>query len=141
MTGTVTGKASRPKRTLNRREAALALLLAGGGARGIAWAHHSFATFDQQKRVQVSGTVREFQWTNPHVWIQLMVPRAAGGSEEWSIECTSVNFMFRRGWRHDTLKPGDKVTLTVRPLKSGEPGGSLIAVSIVNGKPLTLQPE
>jgi len=70
-----------------------------------------------------------------------MDPDSAGASREWSIECTSVNFMFRRGWRHDTLKPGDKVTLSVRPLKNGQPGGSLIQVSALNGKPLTLEPE
>ena len=127
----------RSRRALGLIFAAIASVSVSAGVS----AHHSFATFDQHKRVVVSGTVREFQWTNPHVWIQLMVPDSAGASREWSIECTSVNFMFRRGWRHDTLKPGDKVTLSVRPLKNGQPGGSLIQVSALNGKPLTLEPE
>lgn len=110
-------------------------------AAGHSWAHHSFAMFDQNKRTALAGTVREFQWTNPHVWIQLAVPDEKGGSTQWSIECTSVNFMVRRGWRHDTLKPGDKVTLTIRPLKDGSHGGSLIEVTSVNGGPLALSPE
>jgi hypothetical protein len=119
--------------------AAFVALSAIVGTRG--WAHHSFAMFDQNKRTVLAGTVREFQWTNPHVWIQLAVPDGKGGSTEWSIECTSVNFMVRRGWRHDTLKPGDKITLTMRPLKDGSHGGSLVAVTSVNGGPLSLSPE
>ena len=119
-----------------------ALILAGtmGATRSLA--HHSFGMFDQHKTTVLSGTVRAFEWTNPHVWIQLRVPDPSGGADkEWSIECTSVNFMVRRGWRHDTLKPGDKVTLSLRPLKDGEPGGSLIGVSSLNGSALVLTPE
>jgi hypothetical protein len=111
------------------------------GAAAAAWAHHSFAMFDQHQTETISGTVRQFQWTNPHVWIQLLVPDASGKDKEWSIECTSVNFLFRRGWHNDTLKPGDKVTLSIRPLKDGQAGGSLIGVSSLNGAPLTLTPE
>ena len=117
------------------------VVLACSAASTRTWAHHSFAMFDQHKTTVVSGTVREFQWTNPHVWIQLLVPNPAGGTKEWSIECTSVNFMVRRGWHHDTLKPGDKVTLSIRPLRDGEPGGSFLAVATLNGNPLTLSPE
>ena len=130
------------KRRSSTRVVLLVLtFLVGGGAAAATWAHHSFAMFDQHKTDTISGTVREFQWTNPHVWIQLRVPDASGKDKEWSIECTSVNFLYRRGWHNDTLKPGDKVTLTIRPLKDGQPGGSLIAVSSLNGAPLVLTPE
>ena len=105
-----------------------------------AFAHHSFAMFDREKRRPLVGTVKEFQWTNPHVWIQVNVP-GDKGMEEWGVECTSVNFMTRRGWNKDSLKPGDKIALVVAPLKDGSHGGSMISVTTINGKPPALEPE
>ena len=74
-------------------------------------AHHSFAMFDQSKLVPLQGTVKEFRWTNPHVFIQLLVKNEDGTDEEWSIEMTSPEHLARVGWKPGTLKPGDKVTL------------------------------
>ena len=98
-----------------------------------ALAHHSFAMFDRDKPVAISGVVKDFQWTNPHVWIQVMVPDAKGTPQEWGVECTSVNFLRRQGWEKDSLKPGDKVKLMIFPLKDGSKGGQLNKLVELNG--------
>lgn len=100
-------------------------------------AHHSFAMFDHQKTVTVTGVVKDYQWTNPHVWIQLVVPTATG-TEEWAIETASVAVLSRRGWDRNTVKPGDKVTVTVNPLKEGGKGGSLLKIVLPSGRSLTV---
>ena len=93
-----------------------------------AWAHHSFAMFDNQKNVTLEGTVKEFQWTNPHSWVQLMVKDPATGKEvEWSIEGGSPNGLARQGWKRTSLKAGDKATIVIHPLKDGSAGGSLVS--------------
>ena len=97
-----------------------------------AFAHHSFAMFDNQKNVTLEGTVKEFQWTNPHSWIQLMVKDPSGKDVEWSIEGGSPNGLSRGGWKRTSLKPGDKATVVIHPLKDGTNGGSLATVT-VNG--------
>ena len=77
----------------------------------VALAHHSFAMFDLARVVTVEAVVKEVQYTNPHVWIQIMVPDDKGGETEWSIEAGAPGMMTRAGWKSSTLKPGDKVTL------------------------------
>ena len=99
-------------------------------------AHHSFAMFDLARVVTVEAVVKEVQYTNPHVWIQIMVPDDKGGETEWSIESGAPGMMTRAGWKSSTLKPGDKVTLTMHPLKSGKPSGSLVSVTIPDGRVL-----
>jgi hypothetical protein len=96
-------------------------------------AHHSFAMFDSQKTITLEGTIKEFQWTNPHTWIQLLVQDASGKEVEWSIEGGSVNGLARAGWKRTLLKAGDKATVVIHPLKDGNPGGSLVTVT-VNGQ-------
>jgi hypothetical protein len=98
-----------------------------------ALAHHSFAMFDNQKDVTLEGTIKEFQWTNPHSWIQVMVKDESGKEVEWSIEGGSPNSLSRNGWKRTSLKPGDKVVVITHPLKDGSAGGSLVSVS-VNGQ-------
>jgi uncharacterized protein DUF6152 len=88
-------------------------------------AHHSAAMFDDEKVVELSGTVKEMQWTNPHIWIQVRVD-ANGQKTEWSIAGGSPNSLSRNGWRATTFKPGDAVTVRVNPMKDGSPGGSFI---------------
>jgi hypothetical protein len=102
-------------------------------------AHHSFAMFDQEKTVQLSGTIRAFEWTNPHCWIQIYVEGTDGRAVEWSIEGPSPNRLAREGWRSSTLRPGDKVTVTANPLKSGENGGSLVRVTFRDGRVMGLK--
>lgn len=101
-------------------------------------AHHSFAMFDRTKQVPLDGTVLQFQWTNPHVWIQVAIPDGHGGYQEWGIECTSVNMLKRQGWHRDSLKRGDKVKLMMYPLRDGSHGGQLAKVVEVNGTPSSL---
>ena len=101
-----------------------------------AFAHHSFAMFDQAREQTLEGTVREFQWTNPHAWVQLIVKGPDGKLVEWSIECASPNGLRRQGWRGDTIKPGDRVTAIVNPLKNGDPGGSLVSITLPDGRQL-----
>ncbi|HUO21804.1 MAG TPA: DUF6152 family protein [Caulobacteraceae bacterium] len=96
-----------------------------------AMAHHSFAMFDNQKTVTLDGTVKEFQWTNPHSWVQLLVKDPATGKEvEWAIEGGSPNGLARQGWKRSSLKPGDNAEITIHPLKDGTNGGSLIGASV-----------
>jgi hypothetical protein len=101
-----------------------------------AFAHHSFAMFDNEKEKTLEGVVKEFQWTNPHAWVQIMVKGPDGKEVEWSIECASPNGLKRQGWRGNTIKAGDKVTAIIHPLKSGEPGGSMMVIVLPDGKEL-----
>jgi hypothetical protein len=98
-------------------------------------AHHSFAMFDREKEVTLVGTVREFQWTNPHAFIEIEVPDAKGGAaEKWSIEMNSPNNLTRQGWKSSTLKAGDKVSVTLNPLRDGKRGGLFVSVLLPDGK-------
>jgi hypothetical protein len=105
-------------------------------AGGTAGAHHSFATFDQTQEKTLVGTIKEVQWTNPHIWVQVLVKNPATGDVvEWSIEGGSPNGLSRQGWKRSTLNAGDPVEMVIHPLKDGSNGGSLVRVS-VNGKPV-----
>jgi Family of unknown function (DUF6152) len=102
----------------------------------IACAHHSFAMFDLAKDVTVEAVVKEVQFTNPHVWLQILVKDEKGAQTEWSIESGAPGMMLRNGWKPSTLKSGDKVTLTMHPLRNGKPGGSLVKVKVPDGRVL-----
>ena len=104
---------------------------------GPASAHHSYATFDRDAQVTVSGVVHEFKWTNPHAWIELDVRNAKGVMERWSVECNSPNILNRVGWKSTSLRPGDKVTVQVHPLRTGGAGGSLTALTLPDGTVLS----
>ena len=99
-----------------------------------ALAHHSFAMFDAEKTVEMKGTVKEFQWTNPHSWLQVMVRDPSGAEKEWSLEMGSPGGLARSGWRPKTVLPGDQVTVTIHPLKDGSAGGQLLTVTLPDGK-------
>lgn len=99
-------------------------------------AHHSFAMFDQQKIMTLKGTVTEFQWTNPHAFIEMDVPVGGGGAVHWSIELNSPNNLKRQGWKRDSLHRGDQVTLRMNPLRDGKHGGLFLDVRLANGKTL-----
>jgi hypothetical protein len=117
-----------------RMAIAAATVLAGFS--GAVTAHHSFAMFDQTQEKTLVGTIKEVQWTNPHIWVQVMVKNASSGQlVEWSIEGASPNALSRQGWKRSSLKAGDAVEVVIHPLKNGDNGGSLIRVS-VDGKPI-----
>lgn len=106
------------------------------GAALPALAHHSFSMFDAQKELVLKGTIKEFQWSNPHTWIQLDVTDASGKTLEWSIEGGSPNLVGRQGWKRNTFKAGDPVEITVHPLRDGQPGGSFVRAVLPDGRKL-----
>ena len=99
-------------------------------------AHHSFAMFDQTKHVSLEGVVHEFQWTNPHAWIEINVPTEEGKSERWAVELNSPNNLKRQGWKRKSLKHGDKVTIIINPLRNGKHGGLFNQVTLPDGSKL-----
>jgi hypothetical protein len=101
-----------------------------------AFAHHSFAMFDAEKKVTLDGTVKEFQWTNPHSWILLTVSNAQGQPEQWAIEMGGPSGLARQGWVPKTLTPGMKVQAVIHPLRDGTPGGQFMAVTLPDGTQL-----
>jgi hypothetical protein len=94
-------------------------------------AHHSTAMFDETKLVELSGTVKALQWTNPHVWLQVMV-EDKGAATEWSLEGGSPNSLSRQGWRSTTFKAGDVVTVRLRPMKDGTAAGQFIGAKFAS---------
>lgn len=99
-------------------------------------AHHSGAMFDDKAAVTLSGTVKEFQWTNPHCWIQVVVPAEQGGAVEWSVEMGAPFELFRTGLRPRALKPGDKITVIVRPMRDGTHAGLFVSATGADGLPI-----
>ena len=98
-------------------------------------AHHSYAMFDMGKIVAMEATVVRFKWQNPHAFIEIDAAES-GGTERWSIEMTSPNNLAQEGWKRTSLKPGDRVTIWVHPLRSGARGGSYAGVRLPNGSTL-----
>jgi hypothetical protein len=96
-------------------------------------AHHSFAMFDDTKEVTLKGTVHEFQWTNPHAWLQVDVVGAGGETEQWAVEMLSPNVLGRMGWKRNSLKPGDEVTVVIHPVRTGAKGGNMVSVRDKSG--------
>lgn len=90
-----------------------------------ALAHHSGSMFDDESVIELKGTVKTLQWTNPHVWLQVVV-EANGTATEWSLEGGSPNSLSRQGWRSTTFKPGDAIAVRLNPMRDGAPGGRFI---------------
>jgi len=99
-------------------------------------AHHSASMFDSAKVVEITGVVKEFQWTNPHVWIQLEVVGSDGTKKEWSVEGGGPNSLSRQGWRPSTFKFGTTVTLRVNPMRDGTPGGLFVGAKFADSTTL-----
>jgi hypothetical protein len=106
---------------------------------GQAAAHHSFAMFDPDQLVTKTGTVKEFEWTNPHVWIHIMAPDQTGKTVEWSFEMQAIAQATSGGWRKDIVRPGDKISIDFHPLKDGSRGGELVSAVMADGKKLLAQ--
>ena len=102
-------------------------------------AHHSYAMFDANKLVTVEATVKEFQWTNPHSWLQVMVADDKGVAEEWSLELGPLVVLHRWGWKPHSLNPGDKVKVSLNPLRDGTHGGRLMSIVLPGGETLNGQ--
>jgi len=99
-----------------------------------AFAHHSYAEFDIDKKLTVAGTVKEFQWTNPHSWLLVNAPNDKGEMEQWAVELNSVSLLAAKGWRPKTVVPGDKVEVTFHPMRNGTKAGSYMAIKLPSGK-------
>ena len=114
------------------------IVLALGLAAGTAVAHHSFSVFNMQTEIEITGVVKEVQWTNPHIWIWVDVTNEDGEVVTWGLEGMSPNFLARRGWERTTLEAGDQVTVSLRPLNSGEPGGMFMSTTTPDGVVLSM---
>jgi hypothetical protein len=115
------------------RLAAVALLLEVGLP---AAAHHSFAIFDHSQTYTLKGTVRSFQWTNPHGYIDLEVADGPQGIDRYTVELTSINMLRRAGWKSSDVHEGDEVTAIVAPLLNGQHGGLLLELKMADGRVL-----
>jgi hypothetical protein len=116
------------------RIAALVLAALTALASPASFAHHSPAVFDRNREIVVTGVVTEFHWGQPHSWIHMSVANDAGAVESWTIEMDPASHLRRRGWNAATVKPGDRIAVTVHPLRSGEIGGQYVSVELPGGK-------
>jgi hypothetical protein len=98
-----------------------------------AFAHHSFSMFDATSSKTVEGVVKEFQWTNPHSWILMMVSNSQGQLEQWAIEMGGPIGLARQGWTPKTLKPGMQVKTVIHPMRDGTNGGQFMAITLPDG--------
>ena len=112
------------------------LIVVGSAFAFPAWAHHAATMFDTTKVVEIKGTVKELQWTNPHIWIQIYVEKPDGGRDEWSIEGGGPNSLSRQGWRPTTFKPGDVVSLRINPMRDGSTAGLFVGAKFSNATTL-----
>ena len=115
----------------------LGFVVLASGIAAPAFAHHSAAGIDRSKTVTLVGTVKQFGWQNPHSWMEIEVPNEAGVVTTWKVEMTSPAFLIRAGWKSTTVKPGDKVTMKIFPLRDGDPGGLFQSVTLADGSMLT----
>jgi uncharacterized protein DUF6152 len=99
-------------------------------------AHHSTAEFDYSKTVVLEATIKEVQWTNPHSYVQAMVPQPDGKVVQWGVEIGAPAINVAMGWRKSSVKPGDKVTLEISPARSGAPYGTLRHLTFPDGRKL-----
>jgi hypothetical protein len=118
-------------------------LIGAGLAIGVAapaMAHHSAAMFDQTKEVSIQGTVKEFQYTNPHSWLMVVAPGTDGKDVEWGFEAEGPSTLLRAGIKKSSLNPGDKVTVKAHPMKDGRPAGQWMNATKADGTVLTPRP-
>lgn len=108
---------------------------------GTAAAHHSPVMFDQSRQITLTGTVREFQWTNPHSYVQLVVKNDDGQDVEWNLEMAAPTYLYNLGWRPSTVKQGDTLVVTIAPLRKGGNGGLLLKASTGDGQPIGRMPQ
>jgi len=102
-----------------------------------ATAHHSGAMFDDRKSLTLIGTVKTFQWTNPHCWIQVLAP-GPQGPVEWSVEMGSPSQLIRGGWKPRSLKVGESIRITIHPMRDGSNGGLYMSAARANGTPIAV---
>jgi len=98
-------------------------------------AHHSFAMFDHEKKITISGTLKEFEWTNPHCWLHVAAADpATGKTVDWSFEMGSIGQIAAQGWKADSVKAGDAITVEAYPMKDGSRGGQYQSARLGDGR-------
>ena len=113
----------------------LTLLTAGALSSGPVLAHHSFAPYENTLQMKLSGVVTDFKWVNPHVYIEIDGADAKTGEKRhWLVECASTSILNRAGWKFNMLKPGDRITVIVSPLRNGEPAALLKQITLADGR-------
>jgi len=103
-------------------------------------AHHAAAGIDRTTTKELKGTIKAFSWQNPHSWMEVDVVNEQGKVVTWTVEMTAPSYLVRAGWKATTVKPGDEVVVSVRPLKNGDPGGLFVSVTLADGRTLTERP-
>lgn len=111
----------------------LCLVVAIASTPGLAQAHHSFAPFEEDLQIVLTGTVTSFQWTNPHIYIELDVADESGDVRNWLIECANTTILNRVGWKWNMISEGDLISIIVAPLRNGEPAALLKRVKLPDG--------
>ena len=119
-----------------RIPATVALLLGAALATSASLAHHSFAMFDTMKQVDLEGVVEDFQWTNPHCWVDIVVLDKRGGSTKWALEAQSPSMMHRKGWTKESLTKGAKIKVNLFPARDGSHSGALRSATLAGGNVL-----
>ncbi len=117
-----------------RRGSVVLQALLGLAVADAALAHHSFAMFDSEHQIKLSGTVKSFEWNNPHVYIELAAKSDDGTTKSYTVECANPGILNRLGWKFNMIKPGDNITVIIAPLRTGEPGGLLKLVTLPDGR-------
>jgi hypothetical protein len=113
------------------------LLLAILGLAFPVFAHHGVATYDMGNRLTLKGTITSFDWSNPHTQVRFDVTDDSGKVVSWNLECQPPSILTHAGWTKNSLKPGDKVTITLSPARNGSPVGLLSKVVLADGQELT----
>ena len=126
---------------MSRRLALVAVfgLLVAGAAVPL-HAHHSFAMFDTQNRITLTGNVSKFQWTNPHAYIELDVPDGKNPPKHWTVELGSPSILMQGGWKFSDVKPNQTITVVLNPLRNGDPAGLLVRITLADGRVLANGP-
>jgi hypothetical protein len=117
-----------------RRGRVALFVVVGLFAAGLSLAHHSFAMYDNDHQIKLSGTVTSFDWNNPHVYIELASSDEQGTTHGYTVECASPGILNRVGWKFNMIKRGDKITVIIAPLKTGEAGGLLKQITLADGR-------
>ena len=96
-------------------------------------AHHSTAMFDDQREITMTGTIKEFQYTNPHSWLIIDVTNDDGSVTTWGFEAEGPTTLTRSGIRKSTLPPGTKITITGHPMKDGRSAAAWVVAELEDG--------
>ena len=115
---------------------AVVMAACGLAVTSVAMAHHSFAMFDNEHQIRISGTVSKLEWGNPHIYIFVTGGEAGKEARSWTIEGASPGILDRVGWKFNVVKQGDKVTMIVAPIRSGEPAALLKEIKLADGRVL-----